>query len=141
MVKIAWKVINGYGPYAYLQESVKNNGKVTSKHIAYLGAAGKNGLVPGKNFTVPPSEDFEGVRLMVPFVGEETVDALKPGPLAAIQCMKAQVEAGAAKKDIVVPGKGKTASTKAAAVAPKSLFTISSGLAPRRREPPFADWY
>ena len=23
----------------------------------------------------------------------------------------------------------------------KSLFTISSGLAPRRREPPFADWY
>ena len=24
---------------------------------------------------------------------------------------------------------------------PKSLFTISSGLAPRRREPPFADWY
>ena len=24
---------------------------------------------------------------------------------------------------------------------PESLFTISSGLAPRRREPPFADWY
>ena len=23
----------------------------------------------------------------------------------------------------------------------ESLFTISSGLAPRRREPPFADWY
>ena len=23
----------------------------------------------------------------------------------------------------------------------KSLFTISSGLAPRRREPPFAGWY
>ena len=23
----------------------------------------------------------------------------------------------------------------------KSLFTISSGLAPRRRGPPFADWY
>ncbi len=23
----------------------------------------------------------------------------------------------------------------------KSLLTISSGLAPRRREPPFADWY
>ena len=127
MVKIAWKVINGYGPYAYLQESVKNNGKVTSKHIAYLGAAGKNGLVPGKNFTVPPSEDFEGVRLMVPFVGEETVDALKPGPLAAIQCMKAQVEAGAAKKDIVVPGKGKTASTKAAAVAPKKKDKAGSG--------------
>ena len=126
MVKIAWKVINGYGPYAYLQESVKNNGKVTSKHIAYLGAAGKNGLVPGKKFTVPPSEDFEGVRLMVPFVGEETVDALKPGPLAAIQSMKAQVEAGAAKKDIVVPGKGKSASTKAAAVAPKKKDKVGS---------------
>ena len=127
MVKVAWKVINGYGPYAYLQESVKNDGKVTSKHIAYLGAAGKNGLIPGKNFNVPPSEDFDGARIMVPFVGEETVDALKPGPLAAIQSMKAQVETGAAKKDIVVPGKGKTASTKAAAVAPKKKDKAGSG--------------
>ena len=38
MVKVAWKTINGYGPYAYLQKSVKSGGKVTSKHIAYLGA-------------------------------------------------------------------------------------------------------
>ena len=127
MVKIAWKVINGYGPYAYLQESVKEGGKVTSKHIAYLGAAGKNGLIPGKIFTVPPSEDFDGARMMVPFVGEETVDALKPGPLAAIQSMKTQVAAGVAKKDIVVPGKGKTASTKAAAVAPKKKEKAGSG--------------
>ena len=119
MVKIAWKVINGYGPYAYLQKSVKTDGKVTSKHIAYLGAMGKKGLIPGKNTTVPPSANFEGGRLMVPFVGEETADDLKPGALAVVESLKSQVGAGLAKKDIVVPGKGKAASAQAAKSAPQ----------------------
>ena len=82
MVKVAWKVINGYGPYAYLQKSVKSKGKVTSKHIAYLGAAGlgKDGiaLVPGKHFNAPPAEDFPGGRLRIPLVGDETEAKLKP---------------------------------------------------------------
>jgi len=46
MTKVAWKTISGYGPYAYLQESVwLGGGKVTSKHIAYLGKLG--GLAGG----------------------------------------------------------------------------------------------
>ena len=39
MVNIAWKSIKGYGPYAYLQHSVKGqDGAVTSKHLAYPGS-------------------------------------------------------------------------------------------------------
>ena len=47
MAKIAWKVINGYGAYAYLQRSVKSSGKVASEHLAYMGKVGTRGLVPG----------------------------------------------------------------------------------------------
>ena len=101
MVKVAWKTVNGYGPYAYLQESVKVQGHVHSKHLAYLGKAGKGGLIPGKHFNVPSSGDFAGGRVRVPFVGEETEEALKLGPLAAVASMKAQVAAGLPAKQIV----------------------------------------
>ena len=94
MVKVAWKTVNGYGPYAYLQKSVKVQGHVQSKHLAYLGKAGKDGLIPGKHFNVPSSGNFAGGRVRVPFVGEETEETLKPGPLAAVASMKAQVAAG-----------------------------------------------
>ena len=101
MVKVAWKTVNGYGPYAYLQESVKIEGHVHSKHLAYLGKAGKGGLIPGKHFNVPSSGGFAGGRVRVPFVGEETEETLKPGPLAAVTSMKAQVAAGLPAKQIV----------------------------------------
>ena len=104
MVKVAWKTVNGYGPYAYLQKSVKVQGHVHSKHLAYLGKAGKGGLIPGKHFNVPSSGNFAGGRVRVPFVGEETEETLKPGPLAAVASMKAQVAAGLPAKQIV-PGK------------------------------------
>ena len=96
MVKVAWKVINGYGPYAYLQKSVKSKGKVTSKHIAYLGAAGvgKDGvaLVPGKHVNAPAAEDFPGGRLRVPLVGDETEAKLKPKQKAEVEFMEKLVE-------------------------------------------------
>ena len=99
MVKVAWKVVNGYGPYAYLQESVKSGGKVTSKHIAYLGKAGigKDGVVvvPGKHFKAPPAEDFPGGRIFVPLVGDQTEAMLKPNLKAAVQYMEEQAQAGA----------------------------------------------
>ena len=101
MVKVAWKTVNGYGPYAYLQKSVKVQGHVHSKHLAYLGKAGKGGLIPGKHFNVPSSGGFAGGRVRVPFVGEETEETLKPGPLAAVASMKAQVAAGLPAKQIV----------------------------------------
>ena len=54
-MKVAWKVINGYGPYAYLQKSVKYpGGKVISEHVAYLGSMSKPKiqalLEPGQSF-------------------------------------------------------------------------------------------
>ena len=105
MVKVAWKTINGYGPYAYLQKSVKSGGKVTSKHIAYLGAAGvgKDGiaLVPGKNFNAPAAEDFPGGRLRIPLVGDETEGKLKPKQKAAVEYMEKQAKAGVPTSKII----------------------------------------
>ena len=45
-MKIVWKYINGHGPYAYVQESVREGDKVTSRHVAYLGRGG-GALSPG----------------------------------------------------------------------------------------------
>ena len=101
MVKIAWKVINGYGPYAYLQETLKEQGKVKSKHLAYLGAAGTNGLIPGKMLTVEAVEDFPGGRVMVPSVGDDTLDALKPKPMAKVQLMHEKVGEGLSKQQVL----------------------------------------
>ena len=106
MVKVAWKTINGYGPYAYLQKSVRSGGKVTSKHIAYLGKAGlgKDGiaLVPGKNFNAPAAKGFPGGRLKIPLVGEETEGKLKPKQKAAVEFMEEQAMASVATKDIII---------------------------------------
>ena len=43
--------------------------------------------------------------------------------------------------DIVVNRVNSLSHIGKSVLIPKSLFTISSGLAPRRREPPFAGWY
>ena len=109
MVKIAWKVINGYGPYAYLQHSMKSGGKVTSKHLAYLGKAGAGGLVPGKHFQVAAVPGFAGGALLAPMVPDETLGALKPNPKAAVEHMADQVLQGVAREDIEVKPPGKTA--------------------------------
>ena len=93
MVKMTWKVINGYGPYAYLQKSVKSGGKVVSDHIAYLGKAGK-GPIPGKHYNVEAVEEFSGGRVLAPYVTEETKAALKQTPLAQVKWMEQQVAQG-----------------------------------------------
>ena len=121
MVKIAWKVINGYGPYAYLQESYKDQGKVKSKHLAYLGAAGTNGLVPGKMLTVEAVEDFPGGRVMVPSVGDDTLDALKPKPMAKVQLMHEKIGEGLSKQqvlELLESQPGKKAAPKSPVLAP-----------------------
>ena len=41
-MKIAWKYINGHGPYAYVQRTVRDGDSTTSEHVAYLGCAGGN---------------------------------------------------------------------------------------------------
>ena len=121
MVKIAWKTINGYGPYAYLQESYKDQGKVKSKHLAYLGVAGVNGLVPGKMLTVEAVEDFPGGRVMVPNVGDDTLDALKPKPMAKVQLMQEKVGEGLSKQqvlELLQSQPGNTATPKSPVLSP-----------------------
>ena len=111
MVKVAWKVINGHGPYAYLQKSVKKpNGSVTSQHLAYLGGIGKKGMFPGKSFNVPPTDDgkFDGGRVLINPVPDELKAQLKPAALEALESIEEQVQSGVPTQDIVVPQKGKT---------------------------------
>ena len=40
MAYVRWKLINGYGPYAYLQESYCEGGEVRTRHVDYLGTTG-----------------------------------------------------------------------------------------------------
>ena len=105
MVKVAWKVISGYGPYAYLQESVKDGGKVISKHLAYLGAAGKHGIVPGKHFNAPPAGEFPGGRILIPLVGDGTKDALKQKQKSLVQYMEHHAQSGSSSKEIIAGAK------------------------------------
>ena len=100
MAKIAWKVIKGYGPYAYLQRTVTTGGKVISKHIAYLGKAGVGGLVPGKYVQVPAVAGFPGGAIRAPLIGHETLRDLKPNPKASVKWMAAQVKDGLPASDI-----------------------------------------
>ena len=114
MVKVAWKVIKGNGPYAYLQKSVKKpNGSVTSQHLAYLGGIGKKGMFPGKFFNVPPTDDgeFHGGRVLINPVPDELKAQLKPAALEALESIEAQVQSGVSTKDIVVPQKDKLGAT------------------------------
>ena len=109
MVKIAWKVINGYGPYAYLQDTLKTGGKVVSKHLAYLGKAGAGGLFPGKYFQVAAVSGFPGGAVRVPMVPDETLDSLKPNPKSSVEWIAAQVLQGVPRKEITLKETGKTA--------------------------------
>ena len=108
MVNIAWKTIKGYGPYAYLQHSVKQpDGTVVSKHIAYLGKIGSQGLVPNHHVTVSndAAKGFAGRRVLVPHVPDALKDELKPSASAAVLSIEDQVKAGVPVKELVLPGK------------------------------------
>ena len=114
MVKVAWKVINGHGPYAYLQKSVKHpDGTVTSDHIAYLGAMKPGGPLPGKFLTVSGNKfgDYDGQRLFVtvPVGLKETLSDNALDKLAAIE---EQIQAGVSSAAIVLKqGQGKLGAT------------------------------
>ena len=107
MVKVAWKVVNGYGPYGYLQKSIKYpDGKVVSKHLAYLGAIGTKGVYPGKFHTVPPSGEFDGGRFLLNPVPGSIKKLLKPNALALLNAIEQQVQSGVDSHDIVLAKKG-----------------------------------
>ena len=76
-MKVAWKMINGHGPYAYLQESVREGDKVISRHVAYLGKAGSSGgVVPGSTIR------RGGQDVTVPALPEKALSA-SPSDLGA----------------------------------------------------------
>ena len=103
MVKVAWKTIKGYGPYAYLQHSIKDqDGTVTSKHLAYLGKLGAGGLFPGHHLTISAkqAQGFGGGRVRVPYVPSELQENLKPQGQVLTQSIHAQVESGTPLKQV-----------------------------------------
>ena len=115
MVKLAWKVINGHGPYAYLQKSVKHpDGTVTSDHIAYLGAMKPGGPLPGKFLTVSGDKfgEYDGQRLFVNPVPEGLKEMLSDNALDKLTAIEEQVQAGVSSAAIVFrKGKGKLGAT------------------------------
>ena len=105
-MKIAWKTINGYGPYAYLQHSMRNaQGVPTSAHVQYLGAE----LKPGQFVEIGPVDKlgWPGGTLKVPDLPEPEPEAQGQGHAPAV----ATAEPLPAKKAAPKP----TASKKAAA--------------------------
>ena len=105
MVKVAWKVINGHGPYAYLQKSVKHpDGTVTSDHIAYLGAMKPGGPLPGKFLTVSGSKfgDYDGQRLFVNPVPAGLKETLTDNALDKLTALEEQIQAGVSSAAIVL---------------------------------------
>ena len=115
MVKVAWKVINGHGPYAYLQKSVKHpDGTVTSDHIAYLGAMKPGGPLPGKFLTVSGNKfgAYDGQRLFVNPVPVGLKETLTDNALDKLTAIEEQIQAGVSSAAIVLkPGKGKLGAT------------------------------
>ena len=115
MVKVAWKVINGHGPYAYLQKSVKHpDGTVTSDHIAYLGAMKPGGPLPGKFLTVSGNKfgDYDGQRLFVNPVPVGLKETLSDNALDKLTAIEEQIQAGVSSAAIVLKqDKGKLGAT------------------------------
>ena len=125
MVKVAWKVINGHGPYAYLQKSVKHpDGTVTSDHIAYLGAMKPGGPLPGKFFTVSGNKfgAYDGQRLFVNPVPVGLKETLSDNALDKLAAIEEQIQAGVSSAAIVLKqDKGKLGATSEdSADGPKS---------------------
>ena len=115
MVKLAWKVINGHGPYAYLQKSVKHpDGTVTSDHIAYLGSMKPGGPLPGKFLTVSGDKfgEYDGQRLFVNPVPEGLKEMLSDNALDKLTAIEEQIQTGVSSAAMVFnEGEGKLGAT------------------------------
>ena len=78
MAYVVWKMHGGNGPYAYLRESVRVDGKVRPRHICYLGCfrEGDPGSVrPGSVVTAPTGESVR-----VPEFNPAVLRRLRPAP-------------------------------------------------------------
>ena len=66
MAYVAWKIIKGHGPYAYLRQSVWRDGQSKTVHLGYLGlwagasgapADGSDAIVPGSVVIAPDGQE------------------------------------------------------------------------------------
>ena len=95
MVKLTWKMQNGSGPYAYLQDTVRAGDRVTSPHrkyLGYLGAWSRYGtgkVIPGEAIVLPNGEHFEILGLP-----ESVRTGMGPTGRARLAIYDAQVRAG-----------------------------------------------
>ena len=87
MAYIAQKVINGYGPYLYLQETIPNGkGGYVSRHLAYVGKLGAD-AEPGGSIEVPANAEtgWRGGRVAVPAMTDAIRDRLRPTATARLE--------------------------------------------------------
>ena len=104
--KITWKTINGYGPYAYAQLSVRTGKHVTSKHVAYLGAYGNMGIYPLNVYQVPDKLDdkIDANALLVPSLHPAIKGDLNEKAAANLKVVDSLHEAGPEKPTADKPG-------------------------------------
>ena len=87
MAYLTQKVINGYGPYLYLQETVPNGkGGYVSRHLAYVGKLGAD-AEPGRSIEVPANAEtgWRGGRVAVPTMNDATRERLRPTAAARLE--------------------------------------------------------
>jgi|TARA_R110002012_G_scaffold4826_4_gene22109 hypothetical protein len=107
MAHVVWKVVNGYGPYASVHDSVwAGGGKVAGKYLAYLGSMGGvgdyGGVFPGHHIT------YDGKRLLIRDVDPALKKKLKPGPQKKMTAITDMLAKGVPPKAIKIgQGKGK----------------------------------
>ena len=104
--KITWKTINGYGPYAYAQLSVRTGKHVTSKHVAYLGAYGSTGIYPLSVYKVPDKLDgkIDANALLIPSLHPAIKDDLNEKAAAKLKAIDSLQGAEPAKPPAAKPG-------------------------------------
>ena len=104
--KITWKTINGYGPYAYAQLSVRTGKHVTSKHVAYLGAYGSTGIYPLSVYQVPDKLDgkIDANALLIPSLQPSIKEDLNEKAAAKLKAIDSLQGTEPAKPPAAKPG-------------------------------------
>ena len=78
MAYVVWKMHGRHGPYAYLRESVRVDGRVRPRHICYLGRfreGDPGSVLPGSVVTAPTGESVR-----VPPFSPAVLRRMRPAP-------------------------------------------------------------
>ena len=133
MAYVVWKVIDGYGPYAYLYESVWVDGRSRVRHLEYLGrwrGEDANSVKPGSVVHTP-----DGQEVRVPdfspsvrrHLGSRLVELVHPG---------AETDLGSRPKGMVATGAEAGLGSNSAAELGSSPDDVDGDLGSRRGAEP-----